>query len=217
MKSAKLIFDKSIRELNDIQTIYDHLQSEYRLADEISDLLRLQLVNLLSAMDRFLHEIIRIGLGESFSGTRTITEKAKSFQVSLGTVVSMNLIASFPAPQNTQLYWVNNEIIVRLKHLSFQQSKNVSDGLSLVWSEPHKFQYLAKAMGCPGTTDNQKAEYLRQTLDLLVERRNQIVHEADYDVSIQCKRPITKNIVSDAIQFVSSFVQVVYIAVTSNI
>lgn len=211
MQEALRVFDESIAGINQLRALYGFLKTRYNLNDsEISDLLRLQLVNLISAMDRYFHEVIRIGIVQAFVGKRPLTSKASNFQISFETGINiLNCQTSLP-PQNSPEYWINKEVCSKLRYLSYEQSKNVCDGLSLIWSETHKLQVLAGIMNCPGATDNARQDYLRQKLDLIVERRNQIVHEADYDVVLQARRQIAVTDVTDSVQFISSFVHAVH-------
>lgn len=73
MNTAWNEFKYSIAEVKKIRTIYDHMIANVRLSQEdVSDLLRAQLVNAVSALDRFLHELVRIGIVESFLQQRRL-------------------------------------------------------------------------------------------------------------------------------------------------
>ena len=91
MNTAWNEFKYSIAEVKKIRTIYDHMIANVRLSQEdVSDLLRAQLVNAVSALDRFLHELVRIGIVESFLQQRPLTNKEEFYKLKYcSTVVYM--------------------------------------------------------------------------------------------------------------------------------
>ena len=63
-------------------------------------------------------------------------------------------------------------IYAKLRVLSFQSPNKIVDGLSFIWDESQKWQRLADKLGSNDIT-------VKQRLNLIVTRRNAIVHEAD--------------------------------------
>lgn len=189
-----------IRQTNDV---YKYLKGVIKLQDsEINDILRSQIVNVISALDRYLHEKVRKGICDMFLGNRAITNKFKSFSVSSDTVLRIWGDTSLTVIDREIL--INEVVIQSLKTLSFQKAINIKDALSYLWDEPHKMTIIAKKMEVSGGTDNEKQRYLTQKLDLLVERRNQIAHESD--IYYGGKRDICQDDVIDAIAFIEKFV-----------
>lgn len=189
-----------IRQTNDV---YKYLKGVVKLQDaEINDILRSQIVNVISALDRYLHEKVRKGICDMFLGNRAITNKFKSFSVSSDTVLRIWGDTSLTVIDREIL--INEVVIQSLKTLSFQKAINIKDALSYLWDEPHKMTIIAKKMEVSGGTDNEKQRYLTQKLDLLVERRNQIAHESD--IYYGGKRDICQDDVIDAIAFIEKFV-----------
>ena len=189
-----------IRQTNDV---YKYLKGVIKLQDsEINDILRSQIVNVISALDRYLHEKVRKGICNMFLGNRAITNKFKSFSVSSDTVLRIWGDTSLTVIDREIL--INEVVIQSLKTLSFQKAINIKDALSYLWDEPHKMTIIAKKMEVSGGTDNEKQRYLTQKLDLLVERRNQIAHESD--IYYGGKRDICQDDVIDAIAFIEKFV-----------
>lgn len=60
------------------------------------------------------------------------------------------------------------------------------------------------------------AYILEQTLQLIATRRNQIAHEADVDDITHSRRPITRKMVSDSIDFIENLGNSIYKCVTSS-
>lgn len=196
-------FQNNVAQIRQIGGVYSYLKDNIRLPiTDIDDILRSQIVNVISALDRYLHEKVRKGICDIFLGNRPITAKFKNFSLSSDTVMRIWGDSSLTIIEREML--INDAVSQSLKTLSFQQAVKIKDALSYLWDEPHKITVVAKEMGVPGATDNDKQRYLSQRLDLLVERRNQIAHESDMEVN--GKRAITKQEVDDAISFVEGFV-----------
>lgn len=196
-------FQNNVAQIRQIGGVYSYLKDNIRLPiTDIDDILRSQIVNVVSALDRYLHEKVRKGICDIFLGNRPITAKFKNFSLSSDTVMRIWGDSSLTIIEREML--INDAVSQSLKTLSFQQAVKIKDALSYLWDEPRKITVVAKEMGVPGVTDNDKQRYLSQRLDLLVERRNQIAHESDMEVN--GKRAITKQEVDDAISFIEGFV-----------
>jgi hypothetical protein len=103
------------------------------------------------------------------------------------------------------------ESIVRERHgyLSFQQPDRVHDALRII-TQSDVWQPIANKLGM-GIND------VKRRLKLLVDRRNKIAHEADLDPSYPLSRwPIDEALVSDALEFVSSVCETIFIVVISS-
>ena len=196
-------FKRTIAQIRQTNDVYNYLKNVVKLNDDgIDNILRSQIVNVISALDRYLHEKVRKGICDMFLGNRAITDKFKSFSVSSDTVLRIWGDSSLTIIDREIL--INEVVIQSLKTLSFQKAIKIKDALSYLWDEPHKMVIIAKEMEVPGITDNDKQHYLTQKLDLLVERRNQIAHESD--IYFGGKRDICQDDVIDAIAFIEKFV-----------
>lgn len=196
-------FERTIAQIRQTNDVYNYLKNVVKLNDAgIDNILRSQIVNVISALDRYLHEKVRKGICDMFLGNRAITDKFKSFSVSSDTVLRIWGDSSLTIIDREIL--INEVVIQSLKTLSFQKAIKIKDALSYLWDEPHKMVIIAKEMEVPGITDNDKQRYLTQKLDLLVERRNQIAHESD--IYFGGKREICQDDVIDAIAFIEKFV-----------
>lgn len=96
--------------------------------------------------------------------------------------------------------------------MSFQKIENIKDALSYIWDLDHKIPVIMSKMHYPfpESTSNANQKFLEKKIDLIVSRRNQIVHEADYDISINSKQTININWLDDTILFVKEFVYSIY-------
>ena len=80
-------FNTCIRDIQKMRGFYVFLSDHYKIAPEdLSDLLRSELVNLVSAMDRFIHEFVRIGIINSYTNKTPQTDKCKSISIKFSTL-----------------------------------------------------------------------------------------------------------------------------------
>lgn len=171
MLVAKNRFVKNITRIRNTYDLYLHLNKELKFpSDHLGDLLRSDFVFLVSALDRFVHDLVRIGMIESFQGIRPKTNSFLNFVIPLSQVDLM---------VNTSLYppeiIFEQQIIQSHRYLAFQEPDKISNALSLVWTEPHKWQKISQGI------DESENETKTKLKNIII-RRNQIVHEADMDL-----------------------------------
>lgn len=217
MNNAYANFTSAFGNIKQFGSIYDKISIDYPLLkNELDDMLRAQVVYAVSAMDCYIHEIVRVGIIKSFLGERPQTSKWRGSAISLENVQSIIAIeqSSLAAPQkeSEMVNALNSIFKPMLKTLSFQQSDKIKDALSYIWLEEHKMQALADSIdyNLDGDNLNERVKFLEQKLSLIVTRRNQIVHEADWDSVNARKRPIQKFEVDDIVLFIEKFVEAIH-------
>jgi hypothetical protein len=188
MRNAQNIFQKNICDVRAMLSVYDFLHITVSSLN-CDDILRLAIVNSVSAFDRLLHDIIRIGMVDIFNKKRPQTRKYLAEKISLNKIHDMSI------SQISRDYIFNQEIIAQHKKNSYQNSKNVSDGLSYIWDEQNKWDNIAVKLSSHGNT-------VKMQLDLIVSRRNNIVHEGDSDFLNSQKYPIMKSDCVDSVDFI---------------
>lgn len=80
-----------------------------------------------------------------------------------------------PQPPANPSQILENIVINNHKYLAFQDPDKITQALSLIWMEEHKWQKIAIEMSA-----NEKD--VKTELRNIVIRRNQIVHEGDLDI-----------------------------------
>lgn len=208
MHNSKTLFDDSMEQARNNLSIYDYCVNNIHLSHEnVSDILRYQFIYAVSSFDRLMHDLILKGVLEMVTGTRIKTSKFLSHLFKAETllkIIEYNQSSFIPtSPEDNIEFLIKNEMYQKLSTLSFQAPDKVKDGLSYIWSEPHKMQILANDMGISGHSAKEKEEYLKQKLQLISERRNQIVHEGDIYFSSDTKRDLTRLETIDAINFIA--------------
>ncbi|SHK87581.1 hypothetical protein SAMN05720469_12150 [Fibrobacter intestinalis] len=198
MKTAWNEFKNNIEDVKKIGAVYTQLVDIAPLMKEdLADLLRTQLVNAISAFDRLLHEYVRIGLLRQLSGLAPLKKITKNFMIDSDSFLSLMNLGTSPQDLVTKQRIIESRINYVLKFMTFQDPKKISEALSYIWDEEHKWQTLATELG-------KRQEDVISQLKLYVDRRNMIVHEADYDMAIPGRRPISSSIAQDCISFIYS-------------
>jgi hypothetical protein len=189
MLNAKGVFHKNIRQAIELGVLYDHLRSTVAIPEQFDDLLRSQIVNAVSAFDKLMHDLIRIGMVRMFENQRPSTSKFLSETVAIQHLPALAPGTVPPPP-------VRFEEIVRekLSTLSFQDPTKIADGLSYIWNESQKWHQIALGLGMIDADARRKQK-------LIVTRRNAIVHEADLDPVTNLKQAITRSEATDVCNF----------------
>ncbi len=205
-------FINQIDRCNKLSQIYDEL-SVLNKGFDLSDLLRAQIVYSVSALDRLLHQLIKQGMIEIFNNKRVITSKYETFTISLKSLSNIQKVLSMetlPSRQeDTAAYWIEMEILQKHKVLSFQEPDKISDGLSLIWQEAHKWQKIFEKLDKKiGSINFQKENDMKNYLKNIIIRRNQIVHEGD--IFVNDMREIKKEEVSEIVEFINKLGTIIY-------
>lgn len=189
MLKAKGVFHANIRQANELGVLYDNLTNAVAIPQQFDDLLRSQIVNAVSAFDKLMHDLIRIGMVRIFENLRPPTGKYLSEAVAIQHLPGLAAGAVPPPP-------VRLEEIIRekLSTLSFQDPQKIADGLSYIWNESQKWQKIAQGVGMTDEDAKRKQK-------LIVTRRNAIVHEADLDPVTNQKQGIMQAEATDISNF----------------
>lgn len=189
MLKAKGVFHQNIRQAIELGGLYAQLSNMVAIPEQFDDLLRSQVVNAVSAFDKLMHDLIRIGMVRMFESQRAPTSKYLSETVAIQHLPGL-AVGVVPPPS------VHFEEIVRekLSKLSFQDPTRIADGLSYIWNENQKWQQIALGLG-------MSQDDVKRKQKLIVTRRNAIVHEADLDPVTSNKQAITQAEATDISNF----------------
>ncbi len=169
-------------------------------AIDVSDMWRAQVVLGVSALDHLIHEMARLGMIESGKGTRPKTDAFLRFELPLD-AVGLGLTG-----QAHEL-WLGEAVREKHSWLSFQRPDKIADAIRLI-SSIKLWEEVGKELGLP-------AQDIKVRLDLVVDRRNKIAHEADMDPTNPGFRwPMTGAMASDALNFVERVAEVIFKVVT---
>lgn len=179
-----------------IQSKFDMVKrlEDEGLIQESKDILRSQVVFLLSAMDFYMHEIVKYGILKIFKGERARTNSYKEFIVSLETVEK-----AIANPESVD--WLDAEIVHRNHHKTFLEPDKIKGQLNLISTK--------KIFTTPATEISDNSTLTNDLKDLY-KRRNAIAHQTDRDNSSGVLNDIDSNEVNKYITLVSKFIEIVH-------
>lgn len=193
MQSAYNQFLTNLKTTREFEALFLHFVQVQRFPNDLSDLLRFEIVYAVSALDTFIHDLTRVGMLQSYSGLRSRTDSFKNFRVTVDTLLlvqNSNQPVSLPAE-----YYFEQEIRRQHNHQAFQEPSKIAEALSLFWLEPHKWQKIAVLMAM--NENDVKSE-----MKLICNRRNQIVHEFDIDPISRTRQTIVPSDAKDSVDFI---------------
>ena len=171
------------------------IRDSYNISDELKlNILRGQVSLLLSAVDFYIHEIIKIELVNIIKKERKETASLKNCMISVKTFLEYITSPTI----NNQIF--EDEIIYRNSFKSFLEPDKMAEALSLI-TEKKVFKELFSKLGLSDTKE------LKDRIKEIFKRRNSIVHQMDYDYSTETQQTITKEEVEDYIEFYNKFIQ----------
>lgn len=184
-------FDASVGQVDELLAIYRyiHANSEIPAKDNI---LRAALTMLVSAIDTSVHELVISAVVSKLTDGQHVFDISKQ-------LVSIQCILE---PESSQRI-VMAEADLRRQYAkeTFQSSRQLetvlaSIGINKIWS---------RLSGRLGSTPQE----IKLKLDLMVRRRNQIVHEADLD-GFHCLQQISLEMVESLYEFTTQFVRALF-------
>ena len=180
-------FDASVGQVDELLAIYRyiHANSEIPAKDNI---LRAALTMLVSAIDTSVHELVISAV------VRKLIDGQHVFDISKQLVSIRCILESEPSQR---IVMAEADIRRQYAKETFQSSRQLetvfaSIGINKIWG---------RLSGRLGNTP----EEIKLKLDLMVRRRNQIVHEADLD-GFHCLQQISLEIVESLYEFTTQFV-----------
>lgn len=201
MQTAIEQFRVNIERARSLGALTMVLNAQTTAALDFSDMLRAEIVLAVSALDHYVHEIVRLGMLDIYRGNRPTTRHFLRFQVSINSVTQ-----AVSDPANVD--WLEQEIRNRNGFQSFQNYEKMADAIRLV-SEVRLWDAVAGHIGM--TTEDVKI-----TLTLIINRRNQIAHEADLDPSYAgvVLWSIDNQIVDGSVDFIEQVAEAIYTIVS---
>lgn len=219
MNQAKITFDDNLRKIKEISAIYDYLDQHLKLDKSFTaDILRSQIIYIESALDKFIHDVVIIGILEIYNGKRIVTDKLKAHPFKSGSLIEILTLVQNPDPDITVQIEIENiirrELRLKFGFEAYQDPEKIKDALSYIWNEPHKFETVAEKMGIYSGSQQEKRGGLMRDLRLISQRRNQIAHEADINPATGEKRAISKEEVTASFDTIKNFCSKVYDLIT---
>jgi len=201
MKTAIESFHNNIKRVHDLTEAYTILVNCEPTKD-FSDVLRAQYVLAISALDMFIHDIIRAGMVEILQGNRKQTEEYQKFSI------TMSLI-NF----DERYGWFESEVRRRLGKETYQNPYQIFEGMKLVFDDKPKSMRDSRLWKEVAEKIGKNSREITDTLDAIVQRRNKIVHEADIKPTPTMPGilwEIEAATVTEMIDFIEKIVEAIY-------
>lgn len=222
MLSAIRQFRANMDRVRALGGLYEALGQSTTPIVDVTDLLRAQIVMVVSALDHYIHSITRIGMLEVYDGKRPPTNAFSRFQVTID--VAMTGIAGSsgnawfemairenapdaPEVDDKPNAWLETAIRESHGHLAFQHPDKIADAVRL-FSSSELWPSVASHLGLT-------VPDVKNRLRLIVDRRNKIAHEADLDPDYPGSRwPISPSESTDAVDFIQDVCEAIHVVVT---
>lgn len=196
MLSAQAQFQENLKRVRELGGLAVAVQSLTTSAIDVSDLWRSQIVLVVSALDYFIHELVRLGMIECSKGTRAKTDAYLRFQMPLSATESA-------MAGSAHEIWIGEIVRERHSWQSFQDPDKLADAIRLISA--------VKLWESVGIELGGQPKDIKTRLKLIVDRRNQIAHEADLDPTNPGVRwPINGPLVDDTVDFIEKLGNAIY-------
>ncbi len=199
-------FEVNLNSAKQLGIIHSAFENQFTEAISLDELLKAKLVLAVSALDCYIHDLVRIGMTKMFQSEKGESPAFLNFGVSLNFV--KDLLGCQSESEKIALF--DQEIRRLLGFKTFQSADNISQalsfiGITLIWNK------VARAIKMTATD-------IRTELNVIVDRRNRIVHEGDIDPSLGLgmKYPIDAVTVRRAVSFIDTIVQSIQKIATSE-
>ena len=196
MLSAQTQFKENLKRVRELGGLAVAVESLTTSAIDVSDLWRSQIVLVVSALDNFIHELTRLGMIETAKGSRPKTDAYLRFEMPLSATESA--IAG-----SVHEVWVGETVREKHSWQSFQDPDKLADAIRLI-SPVKLWEAVGSELGEP-------PKDVKTRLKLIVDRRNQIAHEADLDpINPGSRWPINGPMVNDTVNFIEKLGDAIY-------
>jgi hypothetical protein len=196
MKPALDQFQVNLIRARGLTTTADSLRALTTPAIDLSDVYRASLVLGVSALDYFVHEFVRLGMIEVHRGNRPATDAYLIFKVPLAKV-------RVGIANTAEDDWLDKSIRDAHSWKAFQRPDEIADAVRLICGAK-LWEGVANKIG-------SDAKAVKARLDMIVERRNKIAHEADMDpTNPGLQWPIDGVLVRDALDYIEHVAEGIY-------
>lgn len=195
-------FLTNIKSCDDMIQLYEIVLDQLPLLEpQAKDILRSVIVISVSALDNFLHDFYRTEIVESYLGNGNFTLKFEKINVSIKAV--MDIESSMSLEQKRNVF--TQELKKIQKTDSYQSQKSIEYlftnlGIKNIWS---KLEQIGINVDSKAYTSTE----IREELSVIIDRRNKISHESDWDFFHQRKFNIEKDDIDFVVKFIKELVK----------
>ncbi len=187
-------FKNNIKSVRQLDKIYLLIKDKLPLLEEdLSEILRAEIFMSVSALDCYIHDLVRVGIVSTYDGSTPTTKQIDEFQIPL---LCAKLIDS-ASNLSDKLSFLDYAIRNVNSSDSFQSPRSIEKALGIInlkkiWSS------ISPLMGL-------SSDDIQSRLSLIIFRRNKIAHESDFDYLTGVKNTITHSDTLGVIDFIEKF------------
>lgn len=195
MQIALNNFEENIKRIRQNISLIKVLISQSGNVVDYSDFLRAQIVLTVSALDFYIHQVVKMGMLEIYNSTRLETNAYKKFGITMED--------SFGHKNAIDDGWLIDVIHKKHSWQSFQSPEKIKEAISLIKTF-HLWQEVSNILNLP-------LRDVTTRLSLIVDRRNKIAHEADMNPSTPGLRwHIDVKDTENVVDFIDSIVRAIH-------
>lgn len=190
MSNIKDIYEKNISSINSSIYIYKYLQSKAKNLDA-TILLRSQFVLIVSAFDTYIHSVVINKIMDKYFSSSQQIDVQLDIPLSLACEMK-NLDTEM---QKSKLY---NFLVRKLSKDSFQSPKSIEYAFSIIGINKIWSRLSDKML--------MQSDDIKNVLAIIVNRRNKIAHESDWNIITETYEDIELKDVLDCEKFINNMV-----------
>lgn len=198
MSIEKTLFDEQVSSLQMLSSVYSYMKQNAIYMDTDA-LLRAEYVLLVSSFDSYIHNIVRRKIRDNFFSSDHLPED-------LGVSIEVVRLMREDGTESGQKLLLDSYLNKLLSKDSYQSPKSIDYALGLIG--------INKIWSASVSTFGDTAENVKKRMALIVQRRNQIAHEADIDSSTGLPRTILLETVKECGTFLQTLVGVIDAQIT---
>ena len=195
MNEPIISFRKNMESIKALHALHKHLCTLLPAMD-LTEILRAEIVLVVSAFDCFIHDIVKYGIIDIFKDQRR--ENSKYDNICIPISIVKQILTTDKESERNELLEISIKKI--LSKDSYQSPKSIENALQLIsitkiWSSIKDEMHMSP-------TD------ITKKLGVIINRRNKIAHESDIKNHIDIsKNEIEREDIDDIINFISSLTE----------
>ena len=198
MSTEKTLFDEQVGSLQMLSSVYSYMKQN-AIHMDTDALLRAEYVLLVSSFDSYIHNIVRRKICDNFFTSDHLPED-------LGVSIEVVRLMREDGTESGQKLLLDSYLNKLLSKDAYQSPKSIDYALGLIG--------INRIWSASVSTFGDAAENVKKRMALIVQRRNQIAHEADIDSSTGLPRTISLETVRECATFLQTLVGVIDAQIT---
>ena len=191
-------FNENMERIDRKFNIVNELKTR-KLDEAASDILRSQIVLIMSSMDFYIHEVVKYGIIKIFIGEREVTKKYNEV------LISLNCIKK--ALGNLEsVDWLEEEIIIQNTRKTYMACGSIENALFLISDK----KIFDKSLNEISAKTGENKEVIKGKLKEIYQRRNHIAHESDRNLKTGEVNDISEELVEDYFNRVKILVEEIH-------